>query len=61
MEQKCVYLRKRCENASVRCEDSSIPDKKDDKEKRDNIIAEERDKRRVEDMEHQIQHFKTKA
>ena len=61
MEQKCVERRKRCKNASVRCENASVPDKKDGKDKRAKIIEEEIFKRRVVDMEHHNQHFKTKA
>ena len=61
VEQKCVERKKRHKNASVRCENASIPDKNDNKDERANIVAEERDKRRVVDLEHHIQQFKSKA
>ena len=54
VEQKCTKCKKQRENAFV-------PDKKDNKDKRANIIAEDTLKRIVADMEHQIQHFKAKA
>ena len=61
VEHNCVEKRKRRKNESIWHENASIPDKNDNKDKRTNIISEERDNRRVADMEHQIQHFKAKA
>ena len=61
VEQKCVKQRKRRGNAYVLCDNESIPDKNDKKGERDNIVSEERDKRRVADLEHHLQHFKAKA
>ena len=54
VEQKCAERRKWRDNAS-------ITDNNDDKDERANIIYEDRDKRRVADLEHQNQHFKLKA
>ena len=45
----------------MRRDNVSIPDKNDEQEERSSIIAEERDKRRVADLDHQIQHSKSKA
>ena len=45
VERKCVDPRKQRENTFVKHENSSVPDKKDDKDKRANIISEKRDKR----------------
>ena len=45
VEQKCVKRRKRRENVS-------IPDNNDDKDKSTNIVAKDRDKMIVADMEH---------
>ena len=47
--------------AEKKCENASVPDKKDDKDKSVNIIAEDIFKRGVEDLEDQIQHLKSKA
>ena len=54
VKHKCVEQRKRRDNAS-------IPDTNDGKDERAKIIAEERDNRRVEYLEHHIQNFKSKA
>ena len=61
VEQKCDKRRKRRNNASVWRDNSSIPDNNDNKDESSNIIYEERDNRRVSDLEHLIQHFKDKA
>ena len=53
-EQKWVERIKRSKNASVL-------GNKDNKDKRANIIAEKKLKRIVADLEHQLQHFKSKA
>ena len=54
VEQKCVEQRKRRNNASVRRKNASITEKNEHKDKRANIISEDRYKRRVADLEHQI-------
>ena len=61
MEHKCVDQRKRRENAFYQRDNASIPENNYDKDKMAKIIAEDRDKSRVADLEHQIQHFKDKA
>ena len=61
VEQKCAERRKRRENASVWRENASIPDKNYNKDERAKIVAEERNKRRMADLEHHIQKFKAKA
>ena len=61
VEQKYIDRRKQLENSSVRRKNESVPDMKDDKDKRASIIAKEIFNRRVSDMEHQLQHFKSKV
>ena len=61
LEQKWVDQRNRRENASVQHKNASIPDKNDNKDERAKIVSEDRDKSKVADLEHQIQHFKAKA
>ena len=47
--------------AEKKCENASVPDKRDNKDESVNIIAEDIFKRRVEDLEDQIQKLKSKA
>ena len=61
VEQKCIVQKKLHDNESDQRENASVPDNKDDKNKRARIIAEARLKRRVADLEHHIQHLKAKA
>ena len=51
MEHKCDKWGKRRENASIRRENASIPDKKDDKDEGYNIVVEEILKMIVADLE----------
>ena len=61
VEQKCVEQRKICKNASAWRDNASIPENNDNKDERSKIIADDRDKRVVAYLEHQIQHLKSKA
>ena len=61
VEHKCIGRRKKRENASVWRDNAFITYKKDNKDESSRIISEEILKRRVVDLEHQFQRFKSKA